>query len=53
MTVYTGFNLNFDQKRSAESGSRGMGRGTEFRANICGRHWESANSIFTSAESPH
>ena len=51
-SVYTGFNLNFDEGRSVESGSRGMGRGTEIRGSIRGRTWESVHPVFTSAEFP-
>jgi hypothetical protein len=47
--VYTGFNLNFDQGRSVESGSRGMGRGTEFCGYICGRIWEPVHPVFIRA----
>jgi hypothetical protein len=47
-SVYTGFNLNFDE-RSVESGSRGMGRGTEFHGYICARTWEFVHPVFTSA----
>ena len=50
--VYTGFNLNFDEGRSVESGSIGMGRGTGFRGYIRARTWESVHLVFTSAKFP-
>jgi hypothetical protein len=49
-TVYTGINLNFDQGRSVESGSRRMWRGTEFRGYIRASTWESVHLVFTSAK---
>jgi hypothetical protein len=50
--VYTGFNLNFDEGRSVESGSRGMGRGTELHGYIRARTWETVHHVFTSTEFP-
>jgi hypothetical protein len=48
-SVYTGFNLNFDERRSVESGNRGMGRGTKFHGYIRARTWDSVHLVFTSA----
>ncbi len=47
--VYTRFNLNFDEGRSVESGSRGMERGKKFHGYIRARTWKTVHSVFTSA----
>ena len=52
-SVYTRFNLNFDHSRTVSSGRNGMGRGTDFRGDMCVRIWESVHPLFTSAEFLH